>query len=1086
MNIKFNLKKILAVFILICSIIMYGINSIDVWGIDAGIGGGSYVPGSYSSSGSTYIDTSVPQTRPIAYGFRVSIIDKNGNLAEVNGIETHSVDYWSSWGYHNGSTRNKQLGYKAITSSASYGTYSDANNWMYYNTPKPKTINRDEKYIISKNLDQTYMNNVKESTYVDNNKYEAYKIKLTSGGNSTGGDRRIGNNYARIALEVFSKDIENENIDFMYTFLKDCGMYGNSDAERAVNAKKYYLLVEPLTAIYTNNDVTFGYVALGTPSDLQKMGVLENYSAYVYDYFMYINPVIFNTLEGGPINSCPGNTNNSRSKISGNGCVGAFTMYIGDIVNTNDCNEDARAIISSSDYSESNYIDKLYGTAETPNIAIRQECFTDPNNKNTFDKENCYQLLPEYVSKVGIASNKDSSGKEQIDVCKPISCNDALAYSPKIKASEFDKNSTLHLDDFAEYINSTSASAYDKGIYYLKQNAKNFFTDGTKTALLEYENYMQLSRPASCEGIPDCPTGNINATCDVNVSNGNHIVLSDSSNTEGCLVRGYAYNNLSKSDKFQTSYDSRYDINENKGYCKETVTFDLPKKPETAEAGTLLKWGTAGVEETGKFGTMTVTRTCWYGGSGLNNKGTKIDLSWIDTINPKITLHYRDALPIDVNWTDDVLKSYERNTPNDLTLSEPYNITIYDINGVSGTGGNISTQDYVASKGYSWGKESFTSVKNFSASVTYDIEYGDNFKWYIDKSSNTEYVDKDKVEKNSEDKPEPQYIFIGYGLPTTFVTPTCNDFGSSSEGIEKGNGYLYVTIKNIGTFSGRSGYHFNNLIKWNLTDDATNSETGLKDSYENEIVYSCNFNVENKLFGYENGKECFYTQPVGLDIIFRTIELIDNKDDIDVAFPGRSGNGRTMGDNWNQLFKEDIDYLIKLLSPKIYEEEPLYHIELTPSKIREIRINNKELRDNSIDPYTGKGTIKDKDNDIVIKLYVYSANELAAKTEDELKNFSEPEDCSESTDISACNRTNNYNKLIGSRTDKYKKDKENLEKGELYYNPYTYAASEFLTTLYESSGLTGLCMNTYGNDTALRSKYYAKYEGCYSNILLNN
>lgn len=51
------------------------------YGVPSPIGGGGGGGGSSSR-------------RPLAYGYRISIVDSNGNV--VSG--THSMDYWSEWG----------------------------------------------------------------------------------------------------------------------------------------------------------------------------------------------------------------------------------------------------------------------------------------------------------------------------------------------------------------------------------------------------------------------------------------------------------------------------------------------------------------------------------------------------------------------------------------------------------------------------------------------------------------------------------------------------------------------------------------------------------------------------------------------------------------------------------------------------------------------------------------------------------------------------------------------------------------------------------------------------------------------------
>lgn len=103
-------------------------------------------------------------------------------------------------------------------------------------------------------------------------------------------------------------------------------------------------------------------------------------------------------------------------------------------------------------------------------------------------------------------------------------------------------------------------------------------------------------------------------------------------------------------------------------------------------------------------------------------------------------------------------------------------------------------------------------------------------------------------------------------------------------------------------------------------DNKTQMETMLK-SVEKENPY-CNNSCYN---GDKNSKT----------FVYRTISLGDKK----TSFPGKNGNGRTPGSNWNS------DSLIKTIitnKQDIYNNEPMYEIELNYQKIAEIRNYNKK------------------------------------------------------------------------------------------------------------------------------------------------
>ena len=82
-------------------------------------------------------------------------------------------------------------------------------------------------------------------------------------------------------------------------------MKGLQFQEILSSASKYYLLVEPLVAL-SRTDITDGTYAcykgadcpivyVDTVYDLYKMFFYNKVGDYLYDYFSYINPMIYNT-----------------------------------------------------------------------------------------------------------------------------------------------------------------------------------------------------------------------------------------------------------------------------------------------------------------------------------------------------------------------------------------------------------------------------------------------------------------------------------------------------------------------------------------------------------------------------------------------------------------------------------------------------------------------------------------------------------------------------------------------------------------------------------------------------------------------
>jgi hypothetical protein len=917
---------------------------------------------------------------------------------------------------------------------------------------------------------------------------------------------RVPNATETIMKRIEKNLKEDVNGQPKYTYINNILSKMGTDLTAESIGGKYYLVVEPLIQ-WENSGVTGGsYNFFGTPSELTRI-FAKTYDRnstggynYVYNVLHLSGPngsnEAFNvsyddgcsTYDGAGINSCsyyylasmgvgslssgfiPSGTNwegltsyddnpgfktmynASENKTYG---VGFISLYI---LDDGTCDSQARSIISKEGYtSATNYIDLLYGDDKNPHTKIREACFNDKNDKSTFNKEKCYQLLPEFVQKVGIIPTTDSDGKStNADLCSPKSCEYVITYGPNVLSSKFSREGKSYVGD-DNYLTSSLVSAYDAGIYYLLNNDSTFFKEDHSTDMLIYDNYKQLNVPASCSGTPDCK---IEST--VSCSGSGNFVLSDSSNILGCILKGYAYNNLKETKKFQTSLDSRYDTKEGNGYCHETVEFNFPTSPKRTKAGMLLQWGIGDVQKDGKFGTMKVTRKCWYGaGNGIKKADGPdyLDLSWVGTINPEIKLYYKDGLPTDGSID---ISNYSRFDYKNLKISEPTSVKITEING---GGTNYSIEDYT--KGFGW-KDKTSIVNYFTSEATFDIEYGDSLNWFADKSDDGAYKDLTKVEKDDSNLPVAKYLPIGYGLPTSFITPTNSNYGGSINETEKMNGYLYVTVANIGTKStgDDKNYHFNKYMAYNLTDDSKES----KNDATNYLTYSCSFSIYNQLFGYEDGTGDNTQKPKGLDVVFRTIKLVDSVDKVDDVFPGRAGEGRDSRWNWKRLLvdtDEEYDPVLfeKLINNKIYDEKPLYHIVLTPSKIQDIRKKNKEVSS----PYTN----------MTDELYVFSKNKLTELSEEEFNEMCKTLDCSKSEDKKACERTNKVLESICSKKDKYINVKDS-------YEPYKYAGSKFLSYLNENAALRGVCIDTYGSDTLARSEYYAKSEGCKSNLYLTN
>ena len=259
-----------------------------------------------------------------------------------------------------------------------------------------------------------------------------------------------------------------------------------------------------------------------------------------------------------------------------------------------------------------------------------------------------------------------------------------------------------------------------------------------------------------------------------------------------------------------------------------------------------------------------------------------------------------------------------------------------------------------------------SNVNNWTLSQTYRFNYPDELYWYSDKTDSSLLTQTDVDHDTNGNRNKPYYYEIGYGLPTSFTTPR-----GTYNGME-------VQISLVGSYQNNKG-HFDDLIK--------RGYAGLYGQNLSYFTYSCPFKINNELFA----TECEYDangnliagspeycdpkddptpegMPTGIDVVFRTIDLINAKgtikDEIERAFPGRAGvvdsTSRRIGSNWDKL---DEATIVSVLDDTVYsKKDPQYHIELTTSIIQRIRGYNKTARNSHLDPYSAMEIIYN-DND---------------------------------------------------------------------------------------------------------------------------
>lgn len=541
---------------------------------------------------------------------------------------------------------------------------------------------------------------------------------------------------------------------------------------------------------------------------------------------------------------------------------------------------------------------------------------------------------------------------------------------------------------------------------------------------------------AKCGSAPKCPVETTIASCQAKGKNiftlqDTDLVTDKNKNKAAqCLSNGIAYNYLGEKNdsgeiipttkqKTQTSYDTAYGT---KAYCWESVEFKFPttgSEEYDVISGKLLKWGINTDTKNSNFGTMTVTRKCY---------ATKdsVDVSWpTSRIEPKIQISYTPAIPNDASVDESQIISVR-----DVDLA--YNLTSYSIDG-------RDELESATNRSYNCGRS--CKNKEITMVATYDLNYGNSLKWYASApqsiNGNKEIVN---YEENSSDidSSNSGYTWLGYGLPTTFLTPTNvnttikrygkYDFSSIISGTTSGSGALYATVSQIGTKS-NTGYHFDKLVNFAINDDNDNTTN------DGKIYYNCEYRVKNNLFDYESGDGDDFVTPKGIDVVFRTIDLMDSSTDeeLNEAFPGMSGAGltggkRKMGANWDEIYQGEIDNVFDILKSSIYSNEPMYEITLDVATIQNIRVYNRNARSiningNKYDPYTSMPT-----------------NISSANANNGFLGYS-------------CKRDNNIDE-----------------------STYRYCASNFLTKLYDDRKLSGTCMTI--SSTYDRADSY-KNGGCH-------
>ena len=231
--------------------------------------------------------------------------------------------------------------------------------------------------------------------------------------------------------------------------------------------------------------------------------------------------------------------------------------------------------------------------------------------------------------------------------------------------------------------------------------------------------------------------------------------------------------------------------------------------------------------------------------------------------------------------------------------------------------------------------------------------YTEEFHFYALKE-NANMVKKEKLPVNMDSDPELTYLKydLGYGVPTAFTY---------------GTGFYDLGV-DMGGFGNDS--HF----------DKVADVSGTKYGYSIK-EYDCGFYVENKLYEtppctyscnqetkkctkiLDSPAQCCKNPPCkdidgGINLVYRVIDMAAG--DTKKIFPSVDGDGRDPGYNWSLFINTRANTYRNITTYKtVYDNTPMYSIDLTPTAIGTIRSSNTSYREAGKDPYT---SYKDTNN----------------------------------------------------------------------------------------------------------------------------
>ncbi len=1100
-------KKVLSMISVFTIAILFNINNISAANITLDAGETS-LTANEGTGGSLKTNT------PIAYGYRVTFVDPNNSNKRVG----NSVDYWGQ-GKMVSDNACAIDGYICDASKfdwdfiSNYSKYQNSINenlktsilYRYYDSKHSKIE------AISGEGSKHYGKYSVSNTYKDFliPKYRDYLVKLTNCDNLKSeknvllsaqiNDSCYNNNYVKFAYYSLKEAASKSDYTSYSTLIRDAkavDVAGKTNAQIVSAARNYIMIVEPLTAIRTNKSGEYTLsnpIYIGTMYELYKMGAITaTGGAWTYDRYSYINTKMYNKQAVGGVAACSNGTIGGKiANLDKGGCSGAFTVKIADLfpcastvnslfksyknkkIKSSEYDSSVQKACTAAGISDCSWL-KIGSDEDEP---LYKQYGVNPESVTSCDMPTCNTVAKAISSKYSSSSEFKKAMSNLGFKLGSLTNADAYYSNPQII------NSNTNLCDATVCNTLLNIIKASKNKVNEKIEALNKIT-GEKYALLDKTILDETGYEPYCGGIEKCLVNPITPSCDAANSKFTFKDAEKNSDNINCDFSKIAYNSVNKDEvipkSVQTSVDKTYGKN---GYCKEEVSFVFPTNVEKVTGGTIMKWGIDSSKGNAKFGTMKVKRTCFIDSKNLpKDKNFSIKSNWanvigssLDTptnpgkINPRIALYYRDAVADDS-------RAYKISNKNMNTYLTKVTMSIIggkDFGKESAPDTAISVYDksgnFIASESTPFkNKLNTTNYREFKCGsncstiyrvvmeADYDIDYSNELNWYSDSSDNF----KKKTEKDVKDAKgniDAKYVSIGYGLPTSFLTPSSFNtwYGESSD---KSSGYMYVDLSQIGTKNNDGTYHFDRYTQYYIDGAYKYGEEKGKGSH---IKYSCNYSIENILYDYEcpdnkcgrktpdcstvTGKQiCGVNRtPNGIDVVFRTVELISNETEIDKAFPGRSGSGRNIGLNWN--LDKDNKIISKVLDEKVYDEKPKYEIKLTSALIQKIRKNNKK------NSYTSLGN--------------YKFNNYSVRINNPLVN-NVYNNCI-SGDKQAC-RSYSYFKTKYNEVSKDVNSKINYG--------YIYAASDFISDYIKKGNLTGTC--TDESDTSKRAEKYSKTYGC--------